>query len=195
MTASQNNEVVILLHKPALREKLFFFFSGILSSIPLTLFINQFANSLLETLPTFYALLVSAVVLAPFIEEFAKAYLLFYRHGETERSIFKLGFLLGLGFGLFEFLTYILVLEASILARVPAILLHPMSTSIVAYGLAKKRTCRFFLLAVAVHFSFNFSAIFFPILPNLGVMAILLTTFFLFWRFYNKTSEKFTAQL
>jgi len=71
MTASQNNEVVILLHKPALKEKLFFLLSGILSSIPLTLFINQFANSLLETLPTFYALLVSAVVLAPFIEEFA----------------------------------------------------------------------------------------------------------------------------
>jgi RsiW-degrading membrane proteinase PrsW (M82 family) len=66
-----------------------------------------------------------------------------------------------------------------------------MSTSITAYGIATKRTVWFYLLAVALHFSFNFSAVFYPFLPNIGVIGVLLLAFSLSWRFYYKTSEKF----
>jgi RsiW-degrading membrane proteinase PrsW (M82 family) len=138
-----------------------------------------------------YAILLSTIVLAPFIEEFAKVFPLFYRHGETQRSFLTLGFLVGLGFGIVEFLTYILALEAPILTRLPAIFMHPMNTSITAYGIATKRTVWFYLLAVALHFSFNFAAVFYPLLPNMGIIAVLLLAFYLSWRFYYKTSEKF----
>jgi RsiW-degrading membrane proteinase PrsW (M82 family) len=191
MAISQDNKAVIPLHKPPLNEKLFFFISGILTSVPLTLFIDQFTNSLLDALPMVYAILLSTIVLAPFIEEFAKVFPLFYRHGETQRSFLTLGFLVGLGFGIVEFLTYILALEAPILTRLPAIFMHPMNTSITAYGIATKRTVWFYLLAVALHFSFNFAAVFYPLLPNMGIIAVLLLAFYLSWRFYYKTSEKF----
>jgi RsiW-degrading membrane proteinase PrsW (M82 family) len=191
VSTSQDNKTVIPIHKPALDEKLFFLLSGILSSVPLTLFIDQFADSLLDALPMFYAILLSTIVLAPFIEEFAKAFPLFYRHGETQRSFLTLGFLVGLGFGIVEFLTYVLALGASIPTRLPAIFMHPMSTSIIAYGIATKRTVWFYLLAVALHFSFNLSAVFYPFLPNIGVIGVLLLAFSLSWRFYYKTSEKF----
>jgi len=186
-----DNKAIVPLHKPASKEKFFFFISGIMSSIPLTLFINTFADYLLVALPRFYASLLSAVVFAPFIEEFSKAFPLFYRHGETERTFITLGFLVGLGFGIFEFFTYIILLGAPIPGRIPAVFLHPMSTSITGYGIATKRTAWFYLLAVALHFSFNFSALFFQFLPNIGIVAVLVTAFILLWRFYNKTSERF----
>ena len=49
-------------------------------------------------------------MIAPFIEELAKVFPLFYRHGETERSIVMLGILIGLGFGITEFVLYVAVL-------------------------------------------------------------------------------------
>ena len=89
-------------------------------------------------LSLFYATLCSTAIAAPFIEEFTKDYPLFYRHGESERSIFTLGFLVGLGFGVSEFFVYVLALGVLILIKVPGIFFHAASTSISAYGIAKK---------------------------------------------------------
>jgi len=135
VTTFQDNKTIIPLHRPNLRENLFFFVSGIIMSVPLTLFIGWFTDSLCVVLPIFYARLCSTVISTPLIEEFAKAYPLFYRHGETEKSIFTLGFIVGLGFGISEFFVYVLTLGAPILFRLPGILFHAASTSITAYGI------------------------------------------------------------
>lgn len=193
------NKTIIPLHRPKLREKFFFFASGIVTSVPLTLFVGTFTDSLCVVVPIFYSTLCSAVIFAPFIEEFAKAYPLFYRHGETERSTFTLGLLVGLGFGVAEFLLYVTALGAPIFAAWPSLFFHAASTSITAYGIATKRPVRFYLIAVVLHFSNNFSALlglhlsnnfFAQISTRIGTLSALATTLFLSWYLYEKTSER-----
>jgi len=187
--ATSQDKTIIPLHRPNLRENLFFFVSGIIMSVPLTLFIERFTGSLCVVLPIFYAMLCSTAISTPLIEEFAKAYPLFYRHGETQKSIFILGFLVGLGFGISEFLLYVLALGVPMLIRLPGIFFHAASTSITAYGIATKRPARFYLIAVVLHFSNNFSALFGPFWFIGGVAAIAIT-YFLSWRLYRKTSQR-----
>lgn len=144
-------------------------------------------------------MIIPAVIVAPFLEEFAKAFPLFYRHGETVRSIFVLGFLTGLGFGIYELLTYVFVLGASILTRLPGIFFHASSTAITSYGIATKRTALFYSIAVLLHASSNFFAFAYfviePPLPtvpwNIGFGFAIALTYFLFFRLYKKTSEEF----
>jgi RsiW-degrading membrane proteinase PrsW (M82 family) len=198
MEKSQSNDVETRFHRPSLREKLFFIASGILGSVPLTLFIGQFGERFLVDLPEFYVTLIPVVVVAPFLEEFAKAFPLFYRHGETTRSIFVLGFLIGLGFGIFEFFVYVLELGVPIIFRLPGILFHASSTSITSYGIATKRTAPFYFAAVLLHASSNFFA-FIPyaldssalIGPwSIGLMSAAAATYFLSWRLFGKTSDR-----
>jgi len=189
MATSQENKTIVPLHRPDSKEKLFFFISGIIISVPFALFIERFADSLCVVLPIFYAILCSTAIFAPLVEEFAKAYPLFYRHGETEKSIFTLGFLVGLGFGISEFFVYVLTLGVPILVRLPGIFFHAASTSITAYGVATKRPARFYLSAVVLHFSNNFFALFGPFW-FIGGVAALAITYFLAWRLYRKTSER-----
>ena len=198
MATLQDNKT-IPLHRPKLREKLFFFTSGIITSVPLTLFVGTFTDSLCVVLPIFYATFCSAVIFAPFLEEFAKAYPLFYRHGETEKSIFTLGFLVGLGFGVTEFLLYVIALGVPFYVRLPGVFFHAASTSITAYGIATKRPLGFYLIAGVLHFSNNFSALFGLYFSNnffiqfsarIGALAALAITLILSWRLYYKTSER-----
>ena len=191
MATFQDNKTIVPVHRPDLKEKIFFFISGILTSVPLTLFIGRFTDSLCVVwrVPIFYATLCSTAIFAPLIEEFAKAYPLFYRHGETERSVFTLGFLVGLGFGIPEFFIYVLALGVSIPLRLPGIFFHAASTSITAYGIATKRPAQFYLIAVVLHFSNNFSALFGPFWFIGGVAAVAVT-YLLSWRLYRKTSER-----
>ncbi|MFH0897276.1 MAG: PrsW family glutamic-type intramembrane protease [Candidatus Bathyarchaeota archaeon] len=187
---SRDNEVVIVIHRPGLIEKLFFFASGIVMSIPLTLLAEQLSFSLVDIrFPEFYATLLSVAVIAPFIEEFAKAYPLFYRHGETEKSIFILGFLAGLGFGIAEFLTYIFVYSAPILKRLPVMLFHATNSSITAYGIATKKSFKFYLTAVALHFLLNFSAQF-NSFWSVGAAITLTASYYISWHLHGKTKEK-----
>ena len=201
MTVLREDEVVIPVHRPASREKFFFFLSGMISSIPLTLFVSQFADALVSSLPPLYAVLFASVIFAPFLEEFAKAFPLLYRHGETVRSIFILGFLVGLGFGLVEFLIYVFILGVPFIYRLPAVLFHGASTSITAYGIATKRAPMFYLIAVFLHFVNNFSA-FVQLLidPNvefgpwsIGTYGVMFTTLYLSWWLYRKTTEKIST--
>ena len=189
MSTFQDNKTIIPIHRPSLREYLFFFISGIIISVPFTLFIGRFTDSLCVIFSIFYATLCSVAIFAPFVEEIAKAFPLFYRHGETEKSIFTLGFLVGLGFGISEFFTYVLALGVPIPIRLPGIFFHAASTSITAYGIATKRPARFYLIAVVLHFSNNFSALFGPFWFIGGVAAVAVT-YFLSWRLYRKTSER-----
>ncbi len=182
-------ECVIKLHKPDAVEKLFFFLCGVITSVPLTLFVAQFANSFLTSLGLFYATLISTAVFTPVIEEFAKVFPLFYRHGETERSIFTLALFVGLGFGIVEMLTYVFLLGVNPILRLPGLFFHPASTAIAAYGIATKRPLPFYLVAVVFHFSNNFLAVAYPFTPFPSIITAI--TVFTSWWLYGRTQEKF----
>ncbi len=185
----KEDKVTIHLHKPDASEMVFFFLCGVIISIPLTLFIYQYTDALLVGLNPNIIALISQVFIAPFIEEFSKAYPLFYRHGETQRSIFNLAILVGLGFGLVEMLTYVSVLNTPLVYRLPGLFFHPASTSLTAYGIATKRPLPFYLMAVSLHFSNNYFALTstIPLLTSIFVVAI---TVFASWQLYNRTKEK-----
>ncbi len=173
-------------HKPSLRELLFFFISGFIISVPLTLYIGLFTDNLCTVLPSLYAEVCAVSIFAPFIEEFAKAYPLFYRHGESDRSIFTLGFLVGLGFGVSEFFVY-LATGAPIIIRLPLMIFHAASTSITAYGIATNRPLQFYVLAVLIHALNNFSA-FFDSFWFIGGIGAVVIAYLLSWNLYRKTS-------
>lgn len=186
---TEENKIVIQLHKPGNKELFFFFISGVIVSVPLTLYAGVFSNHLCVSVPILYSVICSTTIMVPFIEEFAKAFPLFYRHGETEKSIFTLGFLVGLGFGVTEFFVYVIGSGESIYSRLPAMLFHAASTSITAYGIAIKRPMPFYLVAALLHLMNNFlatnSQYWIP-----GGPIVLITTYFLSWHLYSKTREK-----
>ena len=186
---TDENKIIIDLHKPGDKELFFFFLSGVIVSVPLTLYAGLFSNHLCVLVPILYSVICSTNIMVPFIEEFAKAFPLFYRHGETEKSIFTLGFIVGLGFGVTEFFFYVIGSGESIYIRLPALLFHAASTSITAYGIAIKRPMPFYLVAALLHLTNNFlatnSSYWFPAGP-----IVLITTYFLSWQLYGKTREK-----
>jgi hypothetical protein len=190
MVSSQQDKISISVHRPGIQEKLFFLLSGIITSVPLTLFVNSFTDSLCVSLPIFYAQLCSVAIFTPFVEEFAKVFPLFYRHGETTRSIFSLAFIVGLGFGLTEFVLYVFALDQPILVRLPAIIFHAASTSITAYGIGTNRPWAFYLIAVGLHFAINFAALFTSMWIVIGPAATAVT-YYLSWILYKRTSETF----
>ncbi len=182
----------------SLKQALFFFASGILVSVPLTLFVDQFDDNFLMSLPIFYSTLIPVVIVAPFVEEFAKALPLFYRRGETGRSIFLLALLVGLGFGIYEFYEYVFLLGAPFVTRIAGIFFNATSTSITGYGIATKRTLSFYLIAVLLHFSNNFFAFFHQALNpsspigifTIGSPIVVGLTFLLSWKLYGKTIKR-----
>jgi RsiW-degrading membrane proteinase PrsW (M82 family) len=189
----RKNETTIRLHKPSTNELLFFLLSGAIMSVPLTLFIDQYASVLLIGLPLDYAILISVAVFAPFIEEFSKAFPLFYRHGETQKSVFSLALFVGLGFGIVEFLTYVFALGVSPITRLPGLIFHPASTSITAYGIATKKPLLFYLVAVSLHLLNNVFVVLAPVeLPT--SIFVVSACVFISWRLYGKSEEKFIEQ-
>jgi RsiW-degrading membrane proteinase PrsW (M82 family) len=181
-------KAVMPVHKPDVKEKIFFFISGLLVSVPFTLFFSDFTDSLCIALPMFYAEVCSTVIFAPFIEEFAKVFPLYYRHGETERSIMTLAVLIGLGFGFTEFMLYVFALGVSPIARVSGLIFHASSAAITAYGIAKKKPVRFYLIAVSLHLANNLFAVVGASLLFLPGVAVLMVTFLLAWILYQRTS-------
>jgi RsiW-degrading membrane proteinase PrsW (M82 family) len=184
-----DGKITLHLHKPDASEMIFFFLCGVVISVPLTLFIYQYTDALLVGLNPFTIALMSQVLIAPFIEEFSKAYPIFYRHGETQRSLFKLAVLVGLGFGLVEMLTYVTVLGVNLGYRVPGLFFHPASTSLTAYGISVKQPFPYYIMAVFLHLANNYFALTSPIalLPSIVIVTI---TVFASWQLYNKTKEK-----
>jgi len=174
---------IIPIHKPDWKEYAFFFASGILVSIPFTLFFAQTYS--------FFPAILTVVVFAPFVEELAKVLPLFYRHGETERSLTVLAILIGLGFGIAEFVLYVAFLNVPPLARVPGVIFHASSAVIAAYGIAKKNPLPFYLIAVGLHMANNFVAVSESYLLSVSAgVLILVSTYLLAWRYYHKASPE-----
>ena len=188
-------EVVIKLHKPDASEMIFFFLCGVIMSVPLTLFIYRYTDTLLVGLNSFTAALISRALFAPLIEEFAKAYPLFYRHGETQRSIFNLAIIVGLGFGIVELLTYVSMLGVPIIYRLPGLFFHPASTAVTAYGITTKRPLPFYLIAVFFHFINNYLSLTlaFSSLQVLSSVIVVSITVFTAWQLSKRTKEKIVA--
>ncbi len=176
------HQCVIPLHKPSRKELSFFFISGILVSVPMALF---FSN-----VYPYVPVIISTALIAPFVEELAKVFPLFYRHGETERSIVTLGVLIGLGFGISEFFLYVVFLHVPPIARVPGVIFHASSASITAYGIAKKNPLPYYLISVALHAANNFFA-----LSSIGLgifveLLVVIVAYFSAWQFYHKASPE-----
>jgi RsiW-degrading membrane proteinase PrsW (M82 family) len=182
-------KAIISVHKPDLKEKIFFLLSGLLVSVSFTLFFSDYSNSLCIAMPLLFAQLCSAVIFAPFIEEVAKVFPLFYRHGETERSILDLGIIVGLGFGITEFALYVFTLGAPFLSRIPGVIFHASSTCITSYGIAKKKPVPFYLISVALHLANNLLALFSTSFSYIPGLLILVAAYLLAWRLYRRTSE------
>jgi RsiW-degrading membrane proteinase PrsW (M82 family) len=177
------SKCLIPLHKPSRKELVFFFVSGILVSIPIASFFEGFY-------PTQFSAALYFVVFAPFVEELAKVFPLFYRHGETERSIVTLGLLMGLGFGIAEFSEYVFLYGQSPIGRISSLILHSSSATITAYGVAKKKPLPYYLLAVVLHASANFFAIAGGFLYVFGIVLVLVTIYLLAWRYYQQSSKE-----
>jgi hypothetical protein len=167
---------------------LFFLCSGVIVSIPMALFFEPSADFLGNYFPHWQAEILAVAVLAPVVEEFAKAYPLFYRHGESQKSLFTLGFLVGIGFGITEFFAYVVLLGVPPQVRLPGIFFHAALTSIIAYGIAERRSALFYLVAVGFHSSVNFLAIFG--VPGLPYALVLATTLILSFFLYQKASDQ-----
>jgi RsiW-degrading membrane proteinase PrsW (M82 family) len=183
MENEPERQCIIHLHKPSIKELIFFFSCGILVSFPFVLFFNAIY-------PFFpYALVI--VVLAPFIEELAKVFPLFYRHGETEKSLVKLGTLIGLGFGISELVLYVFLYGQPLIARVPGVIFHASSAGITAFGISKKNPLPYYLIAASLHVTYNFFALEDPgVLGWIANAIVLVLAYLLAWRFYHKASEE-----
>jgi len=183
-------KVIAPPHKPDLKEKIFFFISGLIVSVPMTLFLSDLTNGLCVYIPLFYAQLCATIIVAPLIEEFSKVFPLFYRHGETEKSIFILGLFIGSGFGFAEYLIYVLALNASVIGRIPLIILHAATASISAYGVAKKKPAPFLALAMALHLGNNLFATALSDFWAVGGLIIFTTTYLSAYFLYRRTTNK-----
>lgn len=175
--------------RPDIKEKIFFLISGVIIGVPFAVFFESYLDSVIRPLPDLFSSIFSVAVIAPFIEEFAKAYPLLYRHGETERSIFSLGLLTGLGFGIFEFFAYVITLNVPIGARLPGLFFHAATASITSYGIAKKQVVRYYLLAVFLHIAYNFVA-FSDLLWYIAGIGTAVIAYLLCWYLYGKTEER-----
>ena len=176
-------QCVIPIHKPSYRELSFFFASGILVSIPFTLFFSQ--------LYPFFPAALTVIVFAPIIEELAKVFPLFYRHGETERSYVTLGVLIGLGFGISELVLYVFFMGVPLIDRIPGVIFHASSAAITAYGISKKNPLPYYVISVLLHLTNNFFA-YEPVAP-FGILAeliVLIVAYLLAWRFYHQSSKE-----
>jgi RsiW-degrading membrane proteinase PrsW (M82 family) len=136
----------VSVHRPDIKEKIFFFIAGLLMSVPFTVVFAQLSDVLCVTLPLFFAQVCSSVLFAPFIEEFAKVFPLFYRHGETERSILNLGILVGLGFGVTEFILYVFTLNASFISRVLGLFFMRQAQELLVMEFPRRSLYSFILL-------------------------------------------------
>jgi len=181
MEKEQTQQCSIPIHKPKLREYIFFFSSGILISLP-------FASFFESLYPTSFSMALLIIVIAPIIEELAKVFPLFYRHGETERSIVTLGLLIGIGFGIAELTGYVII-GVPLLARIPGVIFHASSATITAYGVAKKNPLPYYLTAVFLHIANNFFALTAESYSFFMVLLVLYSAYVLAWRYWRRARK------
>jgi hypothetical protein len=168
------------MRRDAQGEKLFFFLSGIVIGVPTSLFFEV-------TFHLWFTGFGVATLFAPFVEEFTKASTLFYRYELPGRVLVRNGLLAGLGFGIAEFLVYV---ERGVpfFVRLPGIGFHAAGTAIVAYGIYKRDTLKYYLFAVGLHFLNNFFAAL-GWLWLVGGLGATIASYYLAWKFYRSAAK------
>lgn len=161
-------------------EKLFFFMSGIVIGAPVALLFEVFSHLWFTTFGV-------ATVVAPFVEEFAKSSSLLYRYERPAKSLVLFGFLAGIGFGVAEFLVYI-TQGVPFIVRLPAIGFHAAGTAIVAYGVSKRDTLKYYFVAVGLHFLNNLFASL-GWLWFVGGLGSTFAAYYLAWKYYQLVSR------
>jgi hypothetical protein len=159
------------------KERIFFFLSGMVVGVPVALFFESVSH-------LYFTSLGVATIIAPLVEEFAKADPLFFRYERPAKTLMRLGFLSGLGFGLAEFFVY-LSLGVPFVLRLPAIGFHAAGTGIIGYGVFRRRTIQYYFVSVILHFINNFFAGL-GFLWLIGGLGATLASYCLAWRFYRK---------
>ena len=144
--------------KKHLYNSLIAFFGGLFGvSVLFLIFYLIFDASGLENPfpPTFWGIFFSILFLNSFIEEGTKFLLIKRNIGQ-----FPYGFLLGLGFGLGEVILTRPLWEFGIVSerRIPAILLHITTASILSYAIKKNKPTLGLLTAITLHTGFNLVA-------------------------------------
>ena len=180
------------VHKPDTREYLYYFVQGLVISVALTFFFESIARRVVsDFFSTHMAGFLLIVILAPIIEEYFKVYPLFNRHAETARSLIKLGFFSGLGFGVSEFFVYVFFAGAPVIVRLPGLLFHAASTSIAASGFYKNEFPKFYAIAVLLHAVNNFFAELGDIWL-IGGLATLLLAYIIAYKEYSSAEDEYT---
>ena len=174
----------VLIVQDYFGEKLFFFSAGIVVGVPTAVFFEAVSHLWF----TFFGV---ATLVAPFVEEFCKACTLFYRYERPGRILVCNGFLAGLGFGVAEFFVYVHA-GVPFLLRLPAIGFHGAGTAIVAYGIYKRKTLKYYLLAVALHFTNNLFATL-GLLWFIGGLGATVASYVLAWTFYRRTKDSVSS--
>ena len=144
MEDKPQQQCVIPLHKPSQKRISFLFCLGNPSQYSFCFFFEQLY-------PFSSCRFINSYFVAPFIEELAKVFPLFYRHGETERSLVTLGILIGLGFGISELVLYVYS-GVPLIVRIPGVIFHASSAAITAYGIAKKNPLPYYLISVTASY-------------------------------------------
>lgn len=162
------------------QEKLFFLVSGIVVGAPVA-FLFEITSHL------WFTSFGVVTVVAPFVEEFAKANPLFFRYERSAKSLLFFGFLAGLGFGLAESLVYVLS-GVPFIVRLPAIGFHAAGTTIVAYGVYKRDTLKYYFVAVGLHLLNNLFASL-GLLWFVGGLGATVASYYLAWKYYRLSSR------
>lgn len=187
----ENQSTTIPLHHPGFLEMTSFFVQGLIVSVAISVFLETIArNYVALTIPGDIGYVILVIVFAPVIEEFTKVFPLLNRHAETEKSIVKLGFLSGLGFGLAEFFVYVIFFGAPISIRFPEMFFHAANTAIVAYGIAKHKFLLYYGIAVFFHFASN-ALTFTGDIWFIGGLGIAALVYYLGYLAYSKSSDSF----
>jgi RsiW-degrading membrane proteinase PrsW (M82 family) len=186
-----SQSTTVPLHHPGTLEMSSFFVQGLIVSVAISVFLETLARDYVAvTIPGDIGYIILVTVFAPVIEEFTKIFPLLNRHAETEKSIVKLGFLSGLGFGLAEFLVYVVYFSAPIAVRLPEMFFHAANTSLVAYGVAKHKFMMYYGLAVFFHFANN-ALTFAGDIWFIGGLGIIALVYYLAYDVYSKSSDSF----
>lgn len=178
------------IHRPNIKEYLAYLIQGLITSVAITFFFENLARGLVtDFFSTQIAGFLLIVILAPVIEEYTKVYPLFRRHSETARSLIKLGFCSGLGFGISEFIVYVFFAGVPSYIRLPGLLFHAASTSITASGISKNQFLRFYAIAVILHSINNFFAELGEVWFIGGLGTVILTYIFAYRQLSSAEDE------
>lgn len=176
-------------YKGNLSTYIWSFLQGLIGSVFLTVIFENIARGfLVDLFRNELAGFILLVIVAPIVEEYFKIYPLFRRRAESPETLIIFGFLIGLGFGVSEFLIYVLLAKVPVLVRLPGLFFHGASAAIATMGLVKNNLAKYYLIAVILHAAVNFFAELGQVYI-LGGLGSVILTYILAYNFYRVAED------